>query len=268
MDFLARYGPWGLVTGATAGIGREFACALARRGLNVVLVARNQEGLTQFGQQLRTQFGTDIRTISADLSHDSGIEKVIRAAADLEIRFLVNNAGTYAAGAVLSCPWEEVETTARLNILAPLRLAYHFGRKMRDGCRGGIVFLSSTSGYQAVPYLGTYAASKAFVLLLGESMYAENFKSGVDVLVLSPGPTSTPGMENLVGIEFSRLPMSFMTTSEVVELALSQVGRRPSVVAGLRNKLMLLLSQRLMPRYIWLMLTRRTMKNAILPGRL
>ncbi len=263
----SHYGPWALITGGSAGIGLEFARQLAAEGFDIVIVARRAGALDQCKVALETEFGTRVRAIAADLSDDADVDRVIRETADLEVGLLINNAGTYTAGAVLSCPTDEVETTARLNVIAPLRLALSFGGAMKRRGRGGIIFVASNSGYQAVPYLGVYSASKAFVLLLGESMHAELKGTGVDVLVMSPGPTRTPGMHSLSGIDFRKIPMSFMTPESVVRAGLAKLGKAPSTLIGFKNWMMIFLCQRFLSRRQWLEATRWTMHKAVDPDR-
>ena len=262
-----RYGPWALITGASAGIGLAFARHLSAEGFDIVIVARRERALAECKTALEQEFGNRVRTIAADLSTEVDVDRVIHETEDLEIGLLINNAGAYTVGAVLGSKAEEAEATARLNVIAPLRLTLSFGAAMKTRKRGGIVFVACNSGYQAVPYLGVYSASKAFMLMLGESMYAETTGTGVDVLVMSPGPTRTPGMNSLSGIDFKKIPMAFMSPESVVISGLCKLGKTPSTVIGFKNWLMIFICQRLLSRRTLLAFTRWTMYKAVDPDR-
>jgi short-subunit dehydrogenase len=107
--------------------------------------------------------------------------------------------------------------------------------------RGGIILVSSLMGFQGVPYMANYSATKGFLLNFGESLYHECKGTGVDVLVLAPGATDTPG-KHLHAVDYSKLPISWMTAEDVVGVALRKLGRKAFVIPGLRNHLMACLS--------------------------
>ena len=170
--FQKKYGPWALVTGASGGIGSEFAKQIAAKKLNVVLVARREERLRSLAKTIRDQYNADVRIIVADLAASEGIETVKRSTDDLEIGLLVNNAGREDSGRFLNMPLENVVTTLDLNVRAPLQLTHHFAQKMADRDRGGIIFMSSIVAFQGVPFVANYAATKAYDLIFAESLAA------------------------------------------------------------------------------------------------
>jgi short-subunit dehydrogenase len=124
-----RFGPWTLVTGASSGIGKEFARQLAASGLNVVLVARRESLLNEVGQGLAKDFNVEYRTVVADLSQEGFLQELAEATNDLDIGLVVSNAGTGNPGEFLKTDRGEVESLLRLNTLAHLDVAHHFGRK-------------------------------------------------------------------------------------------------------------------------------------------
>ncbi len=166
-EFGSKYGPWALVTGASAGIGREFARQLAAEGLNLILASRSQNRLEQLAEDLVAARRISVRTVPVDLARIGTAEALEEATADLDIGLLINNAGVETHGAFLRSDLDDETSLLQLNVVRPMELAHVFGRKMTRRSKGGIVFVSSTLGYQSVPYFANYASSKAYILVLG-----------------------------------------------------------------------------------------------------
>ena len=247
-DFGSKYGPWALVTGASAGIGREFARQLAAEGLNLVLAARSRDGLERLGEDLVAAHHIAVRTVPVDLGRNGSTEVLEEATADLEIGLLVNNAGVETHGAFLKSDLDTENALLQLNVIRPMELAHVFGQKMARRARGGILFVSSTLGYQSVPYFANYASSKAYVLSLGEALHFELKKKGVDVTVLSPGLTDTAMPRDMEGVDFSKTPIPLMDVEPVVGTALRSLGRRSSVIPGAINNILGFVSKRVLSR--------------------
>jgi short-subunit dehydrogenase len=214
------------VTGASAGIGREFVRQLAASGLNLVLASRNQNRLESLAEELTHRYGVAIRTVPVDLGNAGSTEGLEEATADLEIGLLVNNAGVETHGAFLKSDLDRENALLQLNIVRPMELAHVFGQKMARRGKGGILFVSSTLAYQPVPYFANYSSSKAYILALGEALHFELNKSGVDVTVLSTGLTDTAMAGNIGGFDFGKTPMPMMDVEPVVRTALKHLGRR------------------------------------------
>ena len=169
--FKEKYGPWALVTGASSGIGEEFAHQLAAKGFNLVLAARREQVLDQLARKLDNNHNIRTRTIQIDLSEPDVINVIEGSTRDIEIGLLVNNAGGGFFGtAFLENDLKEEIKVAHLNTIAPTELAHHFGQKMSARGRGGIIFVSSIVAYQGMPYVANYTAAKSYVLVLGESL--------------------------------------------------------------------------------------------------
>ncbi|MEK6249385.1 MAG: SDR family oxidoreductase, partial [Planctomycetales bacterium] len=233
---LAKYGPWALVTGASAGIGEEFARQLAAEGFNLVLTARRKHRLIALAKNLESRFNIKTRIVVVDLIEPGALDAIHALTRDIVVGLLINNAGVENHGPFVTQDLVSETKLLQLNIVTPMQLAHHFARQMQQRGRGGILFVSSVGGYGAWPYLANYAASKAYLLTLGESLHYELAKQGVDVTVLSPGLTDTAMADNIgSNVDLSRFPMRTMQPQKVVRKGLKSLGKKPSVIPGIWN---------------------------------
>jgi short-subunit dehydrogenase len=239
----ARYGEWALVTGASAGIGAEFARALARDGVSVVLSARRGERLRELAAELEKNHQVATRIVTADLADPQGADRLASAVEDLEIAILVANAGFGHSGRTDKLDVERLRAMVQVNCTAPVVLVGRLVPDMLRRGRGAIVVTGSVAGRQPLPLHGVYSATKAFDLLFGESLAVELRPLGVDVLVLEPGATETEFQEVA-----NEIPHPGEPASKVVDVALEALGRQPSVVSGWWNWLRANLGTRLLPR--------------------
>ena len=221
----ARYGEWALVTGASAGLGAEFARALAREGMSCVLTARREERLRALAAALERDFGVKTRVVAADLEDPAGPDRLVDAVADLEIAVLVNNAGFGYAGRFDKQETDRLRRMVQVNCVAPVVLASRLVPPMRARGRGAMIVSGSIAGRQPLPRHALYAATKVFDQYLGEALWAELRGTGVDVVVLEPGPTES---------EFREVAGETRAVGEpagpVVAAALDALGQQPSVV--------------------------------------
>lgn len=245
--FKERYGGWALVTGASSGIGAALVDQLAKEQLNVVLVARGREALEAQAAAVKKAYGIDTRVVPADLTTAEGTQQVIDAVADLEVGVLVPCAAIETQGYFVQDALARQRALITMDVAGPMELVHHFGAKMAARRRGAILLVSSLSGWMAQPYMAHYGAAKAYVMSLGESLHHELKDHGVDVSVLSPGPTATP-MAAATGIDFASLGMAMMQPAEVAACGLAALGKRAHAIPGVRNKLMAFMMTRLMPR--------------------
>jgi hypothetical protein len=246
--FSQRYGGAALVTGASAGIGRALARALAARGMDVVLVARRAERLAALADELSAKHGVRAVAVPCDLAKPDAAEVVERGVreAGLCVGLLVNDAGAGAFGPFEAQAGARHAAMVDLNCRAPALLASTFLPGMLERGRGGLLFVASTAAYQPVPLLATYGATKAFDLSLAEALWAELAPKGIDVLAISPGFTRTE-LQALAVAEGVSKAGGEATPEEVAEAALEALGRGPSFVHGTRNWL-LSCAPRLLPR--------------------
>jgi short-subunit dehydrogenase len=238
-----RYGGWGVVTGASAGIGAEFARALAREGLSVVLAARREDRLKELATELEREHGVETRCVAVDLAAVDGAERLAEAVADLDVSLLVNNAGFGYAGRFEKLDVERMRDMIQLNCTTPVVLTGRLLPKLRQRGRGAVIVVGSIAGNQPLPLHGVYSATKAFDRLFGESLWGELRGSGVDVLVLEPGST-TSEFHDVAG----ELPHAGAPPDAVVRTALETLGQSPSVIHGWLNWLRANLAIRVLPR--------------------
>jgi short-subunit dehydrogenase len=244
----ARYGPWALVVGASDGIGAAFARALADRGLNVVLIGRREPLLAQLAERLRTAHGVSTRVAALDAAASDGVAAVLAAAAGLDCGLLVCNAALAPVGPFLELTPGQLDGVLDLNCRLAAHLSHAFGGRLARRGRGGIVLLSSMAGQQGTALVAHYAATKAYLRVLAEGLWAELGPSGVDVLACCPGLVRTPTFERSGPAPAGRLVPPPMSPDQVVREALAALGRRPVLIPGRRNRLTALVAQRLLSR--------------------
>ncbi|MCL2489404.1 MAG: SDR family NAD(P)-dependent oxidoreductase [Propionibacteriaceae bacterium] len=234
-SFAGRYGLWALVTGASKGLGAEFCRQLAASGLSIVMVASHEDALLAQSAAIERQYGVKTRPIALDLGRDGSVTRLGRLTADLDITLLVSNAAVSDVGPFLQASPDYLANQVRVNALAGALLARHYGGLMAQKKRGGIILMSSGSAQHGTPYSANYAATKAFNLILAESLWYELKPYGVDVLGVLAGATRTEGwLANHPKPDW-RVPV--MGVRPVVAAALRSLGRRPSVAPGLINRL-------------------------------
>lgn len=246
--FQEKYGSWALVTGASSGIGAEFAKQLADKGLNLVLVARRKTLLDLKAAELQNAYSVKVMSIELDLTEPGAVQKLAEKTKDIDIGLVIPNAGMITYGSFVKSPLQMQEKMLTLNTMVPMQMAHIFGQRLAKRGKGGIVLVSSTFAYQAVPYFGNYAASKSYILYLAEALHYELADKGIKVVALSPGLTDTE-MPDKIPMDFSKMPMKIMKPEVVVKTAFKGLCRdKSSIVAGGMNKMMAAMSQRMMPR--------------------
>jgi short-subunit dehydrogenase len=216
---LDRYGPWAVVTGASSGIGLEFAQQLAGGGFNLLLTARRVDMLDEVASDLGRRHGIETRVVGADLSTPMGPDLVIAAAEGLDVGLLISNAGSGRPGEFLSHHLVDLESMVRLNATSHLALAHHFGNRLKERGRGGIIIVSAGGALHGLPYMVNDSAAKAYALNLGEGLHYELAPAGVDVTVAIPFAVETPIID-LFGIDRTKLPLRPQPVEDCVADAL------------------------------------------------
>lgn len=229
-----RYGPWAVVTGASEGIGEAFARALARRGVNLVLVARRAERLEALGRVIEEKEGMKTRVVAADLAHPESVREVIEAVSGLDVGLLVACAGYGVSGPFVDSPVERELDMLAVNCAALAHLSHALGRRLVARGRGGIILLSSLVAFQGVPRAAGYAATKAYVQSLAEGLSHELRPLGVDVVASAPGPVAS-GFAARANMRLKNA----LSPEVVARETLATLGRRSVARPGLMTKFLL-----------------------------
>src|SRR5712672_1796748 len=233
-----RFGPWALVTGASSGIGKEFAQQIAASGINVVLVARRDALLAELGHAITEEFDVQYRALSMDLSQEGFIAGLAEATHDIDIGLVVSNAGTGNSGKFLKLDRQLLQKTLRLNTMAHLDIAHHFGAKLAERRRGGIILVGAMGAENGVPCMANDGAAKAYVHSLGEALHYEFKPLGVYVTVLAAALTNTAVLEKF-GLDPKTRPMKPMSVEQCVSEGLSGLRKnRSRIVPGRLNRIM------------------------------
>jgi len=242
--FAKRYGPWALIAGASEGIGEAFARELARRGSNLVLVARRREPLEATARKIAEAGGIQVRCIPLDLARADAAAVLAQELADLDVGLVVYNAALAPTGEFLKIPLAEQLSAIDVNTRGPLALAHHFGERMAVRGSGGIILLSSLTAFQGSPFVATYGATKSFLLTFAEGLWFELAPRGVDVLAVCAGATRTP---HYLAHYTKRAPGE-LDPDPVAREALARLGRGPFMIPGRFNRFASQLMRRLLSR--------------------
>ena len=190
-----KYGPWAVVAGGSEGVGSELAGMLARDGFNLVLLARKTGPLEETAERARG-VGVEVRTLALDLTAPDMLRRLTRTTDDIEVGLLIYNAGANHYGApFVEGDLESFQTVVTLNTTSRLALCHHFGGRMRERGRGGILLFGSFATYNGSPFISVYNASKAFSRIFAEGLWYELAPHGVDVVEFVIGAMRTPAMK-------------------------------------------------------------------------
>ena len=228
--FADKYGPWALVAGGAQGIGEAYSRQLALLGLNVAVLDSSREALDRFVPALAAETGVETLALHIDLSSTQLLEEVKQAVGEREIGMLVYNAGLsdvgpfYKADSGLDYELKKIA----INVTGPFVFCYHFAKAMLARRRGGIILMSSGAGFQGSPYFSHYAATRAYNIVLGESLWAEFKPYGVDVLSCAAGMTLSTAAKGFEHLDTS----TFQTPEQLVEEAIAALGQQSLLIAS------------------------------------
>jgi uncharacterized protein len=252
-----------LITGASSGIGAAFARKLAARGRNVLLVARSEDKLVTMCNELGRASGVRAHYIALDLLQPDAAAQLFEETQrrELVVDTLVNNAGFGSMGEFVELDLKRELEIIDLNVKSLVELTHRFLKPMRERKQGAIINVASTAGFQAVPYMTTYAASKAFVLSFSEALWEENRGHGVHVMALCPGVTDT---NFFAASKMDRPPMrTIQTAEEVVDAALRAMAhRKPGVISGWTNWLAIE-AERFVPRSLVIKIAGKALRSQL-----
>ena len=233
-----RFGPWALVTGASSGIGKEFAQQIAASGINIVLVARREDLLKEVGVEFSKRYGVEHRVVVLDVSREDFIRQLASATDDLDIGLVVSNAGTGNPGEFLKHDRQLLHETLRLNTIAHLDITHHFGQKLGERRRGGIILVGALGAENGIPCMANDGGAKAYVHSLGEALHYEFKPLGVYVTVLAAGVTNTAVIDKF-GLNPKTMPMKPMSVEQCVSEGIRGLRKnRSRIVPGRLNRIM------------------------------
>jgi hypothetical protein len=231
---------YALITGASGGIGLAMATELAKRKINLLLVARSEDKLKSISDNLSTQHKIKVLYLSVDLSVKEGAEKVVDWVTknSFPVNILINNAGYGVWGTIENTPLDKLRNMMNLNMNAVVDLSYLMLPILKKETTSYILNIASTAAYQAVPTLTTYAATKSFVVLFTRGLRKELTKSNISVTCLSPGTTSTDfidraGMNSAIKEKAEKFTMS---AEAVAKIGLNAMfNKKAEVIPGFLN---------------------------------
>jgi short-subunit dehydrogenase len=226
-----RYGPWAVVTGASDGIGREFAARLAEAGVHLVLAARRNDLLDEVANGLVRAHHVQVETIPIDLATRPGVDELVARTRERDVGLLIASAGFGTSGPFVDARLDEELGMIDVNCRAVAALSHAFGRRFVDRKRGGIVLMSSLVAFQGVPRAANYAATKAYVQSFAEALRLELQPLGVDVIASAPGPIRS-GFATRASMTMGLA----QTPRDVAGATLAALGRRGIVRPGWLSK--------------------------------
>jgi uncharacterized protein len=259
IDYLERFGQWGMVAGAAEGLGAAFCEELASKGMNIVMVDFNENGMESLAGKLEKTFNIRTKRLVLDLAVSNAPEQCMKAMNDVDCRLLVYNAAYSRVKPFLSSDTAELDLYIGVNARTPLKLVYYFAHKLKASKNsGGILLMSSLAGLWGTRLVATYSGTKAFNLLLAEALSHELKPYRIDVSACCAGATATPGYLG-TNPTYGFIRPSVMDPGRVASVALKKLGKKILIVPGFSNKMTYFLLTRILPRSLAAALVNRTM---------
>ncbi|MEI5993737.1 SDR family NAD(P)-dependent oxidoreductase [Candidatus Enterococcus mansonii] len=237
-EFKEKYGEWGIIFGATDGVGKAMAKSLAERGLNVVLIGRRTEALESLGKELKEGYQVDYQVVTEDLSTDGSIERIIDQTKKLDVGFVSYVACLSVFGPLYEQTWEQEEKMINVNIVSFMKYFHYYTKLFKEKNRGGIINVGSMSGITGAPYIAQYGAGKSFIIKMTEAVGFEMLETNVDVMVPILGSTITPSfLESLPDTEAGKAALAAaMTPEECMDEIFENFGKTRSMILGDLNR--------------------------------
>lgn len=238
MNLREKYGEWGIILGATEGVGKAFCEKIAAGGMNVVMVGRREQMLNELGEDIKKRYGVNYKVVCADFSLPDAAEKVFAATEGLDMGFMSYVACLHSFGKIQDTPWEKHEAMINVNVITFMKCFYHYMKIFTAQDRGAVINVSSKTALASSPWNGQYGAGKAYILKMTEAVAGETEKTNVDVMCITLGTTLTPSLlRNLPGgPDGERAMQRAQTPEEVVDEAFEKLGKELSVITGDFNK--------------------------------
>jgi short-subunit dehydrogenase len=233
--------PYALITGASKGIGKAFAGHLAKRKMDLLLIARTDALLQQLSNELKNNYGVKVQYLALDLAQPDAPQKIFQWVEEnkFDVQMLINNAGYALWGNFIELSLQEQNEMIAVNIFTMVNLTHLFIPKLLLHDRAYILNVSSSAGYQAVPTITLYAAAKSFVLSFTRGLRHELKNTPISVTCLSPGPTKTHFVERARMYHMQKLSDKMsMSAEDVAEFGIKgMLARRAEIIPGFTNQL-------------------------------
>lgn len=234
-SFREKYGEWAMVLGATDGIGKAAAQELAHDGMNVILVGRREEKLVDLANEISAVDAVKTLVICKDLADEDALKCLLERTRALDVGMAVYVACLHKTGRYWEKEYAEYEQMYAVNIRTFSRAFYSFLRLFAKRGKGAFVTVGSLAGYYGLPYCAEYAAQKAYMMNLTESVAVEAEQAGIDVLLLTAGSTVTPTWLKNKPSDHLEVKAA-MQPREVIKEGLQQLGKQHSYIAGETNR--------------------------------
>jgi short-subunit dehydrogenase len=231
-EFAGRYGPWGLVLGASEGLGAAYAHELARRGLNVVVAARRAEPLAGVATALRDEHGVDARSVAVDLGAPDLVARLCRATDGLDVGLVIHNGTADFIGRFVEEGYDDAQHQVAVNVLSVLAVCDHYGGPMVARGRGGVILMSSGAGVAGTAGLAVYSATKSFQLTLAQALHEEWRADGVDVVGVVGPAIDTPNFRRSFDHDPDSLPHPPLAPEIVAREVVDALGRTMELMPG------------------------------------
>lgn len=246
-DFITRYGEWAFVAGAAEGIGAAFTNALAEKGMNLILADINDTALQETASKTEHLFGIRTRCLQVDLSKPANTKVCLDALEGVDCRFMVYVPAYSPVKQFHDNTEEELDKYLNLNVAVPLHLVHAFTGRIKQKDSGGVILMSSLAGLIGPQFSSPYAATKAFSILLAESLNRELKTCFIDVMACCAGPVSTSTFWSSRPVIHGFLP-TVLHPSDVATYALKMLGRKSVCIPGRSNRITYFFLTRLLPR--------------------
>jgi hypothetical protein len=243
-----KYGPWAIVVGSAEGLGEAYSTALAKRGFNLLMVDRKTDLMEQVARVLEIEFSIRTKRLEIDLSDEKAVERIIGASQGLEAGFLLYIAAFSTIKPFLDYSDEEMEHYLAVNMRTKVKLTQAFAMKrIKEGKKGGVLYMSSLSGLIGMQLVAPYAATKAYAWNLAESLHFELKPFGIDVMACVAGATATPAY-NKTNPKYGFFKPKVMQPEQVAEAALNNFGKKALYIPGSSNRMNYFFLTKLLPR--------------------
>lgn len=246
-EFLKRYGRWALVAGAAEGLGEAFCLALARKGMNIILVDRQEPAMKSLSGRLESEFNIETLNLHLDLADEEASNLMLEKSVNLDCRLLVYNAAHSLVKPFLEHTEDELDKYLDVNCRTLMHTVYGFVDQLRTHSSGGILMMSSLAGLWGTQRVAAYGATKAFTLNFAEALYHELKDEKIDIMACIAGATATPAYLS-TRPEYGLIKPSVMDPRKVADFAIKNLGKKAYCIPGISNKLTYFFMTRILTR--------------------